>query len=102
MDNVGQSLLEETPDIRSKYFSHVMDLDLGGAYPNGEIMMNISKETTLRELCRVVGVTERKLRRACINQTAARINAVEICQDILHAPKFEDLLEGFVSSNQAV
>lgn len=71
-------------------------LDVSGAYPNGEIIMNISKETTLRELCAVAGVSEKKLRRTCLNQTAARINAVEICQDILHAPELEDLLEEFM------
>ena len=62
--------------------------------------MNISKETTYRELCRVVGASDRNLRKACINQTAARVNAVQTCQEVMHAPKFDDLLEAFTTPQE--
>lgn len=93
VDDNGIALTEELPNLRSKYRAHVLDLDVSAAYPHGEIIMNISKETTYRELCKVSGVSDRKLRKACINQTAARVNAVEICQDIMGAPQFDDLLD---------
>lgn len=97
VDNNGVAMTKELPNLKSKYRLHVLDLDVSAAYPHGEIIMNISKETTYRELCKVKGVSERKLRKACLNQTAARVNAVEICQDILKAPTFDELYEEFMT-----
>lgn len=100
--NNGVSLCKELPHLRSKLRLHTLDLDLKSAYPHGEIILNISKETTYRELCKVVGVPEKDLRRVCVNQTAARVNAVEICQDIMKAPTLEELYADFVDSDIAV
>lgn len=68
---------------------------MSSAYPNTEICFNISKETTLRELCGIQGVSERVKRRAAMNLTMPRQNATEICQDILGAPSLPKLLEQY-------
>lgn len=57
--------------------------------------MNISKETTFRELCRLKGVPESVQRLAGINLTVPRVNAVEIACTVFGAPTFDELLEDF-------
>lgn len=41
------------------------------------------------------GITEEHRREVGVNLTAARTNAVEICEKILGAPSLDQLLEGF-------
>ena len=45
----GLKIIEELPETASSVFTHVADLDVSASYPNGEIALNTSKETTVRE-----------------------------------------------------
>lgn len=96
VDN-GLSVIREFPNIKTFIRAHVADLDVAGAYPNTEDFMNISNETTYRELCRIKGVPEDVQRKAGINMTAANTNAVEISCNLFGLPSFNDLLEAFES-----
>ena len=100
MDN-GLALIKEFPNIHTSIRAHVADLDVSGAYPNTEDFMNISKETTYRELCRIKGVNDLAIRRAGINMTAAITNAVEISCDLFGLPTFDTLLEAFETEQGA-
>lgn len=64
-------------------------------------MFNISKETTLRELCEIHDVSESTKRRAALNLTMPRQNAYEICQDILGAPSLPTLLAQYQKDKTA-
>lgn len=100
VDN-GLALIKEFPNIHTSIRAHVADLDVSGAYPNTEDFMNISKETTYRELCRIKGVNDLAIRRAGINMTAAITNAVEISCDLFGLPTFDTLLEAFETEQGA-
>lgn len=78
---------------------HVADLDVEGTYPNVEVLANISKETTSKELCRIDGVSETVQRSVGINLSGGYVNAVEICVSLYGAPTFDELLQGFQSEN---
>lgn len=93
MEDDGLQLLEEMPEVRSNVRAHVADLDVEGTYPNVEIIMNISKETTAQELCYIQGVPEIYRRSAGVNLSGGYVNAVEICMQIFNAPSFNTLLE---------
>lgn len=88
-------LVKELPDVRSLARTHVADLDVKSAYPHGQLIMNMSKETTKRELCRVKGVSEHMQRMQGINLLASHVNAYEFCVSMLGAPKYDDLLADF-------
>lgn len=94
MDN-GLSVLEELPNVRSHIRTHVADLDIVSTYPNVQLILNISKETTYRELSRISGVQHGTQRMAGINLTGGFVNAVEIVCDLYKAPSFNQLLEDF-------
>jgi hypothetical protein len=59
--------------------------------------MNISKETTFRELSSIRDVPENIRRSIGINLTGGLVNAVEICCNVYKLPSFNDLLEDFQS-----
>lgn len=68
-------------------------LDVKSAYPYTEIFLNISKSTTVLELCKIEGVTEEDRRIIGLNITGGNVNATEFCQRVLDAPTFDELLE---------
>lgn len=91
----GIFLIKELPTVRSFVRKAVSDADIGSTYPNGEILMNLSKMTTMMEVCRIQGVLPSKQRLLGINLTAGPVNAIEIMTDCMNAPNSFDLLEAF-------
>ncbi|WJJ54891.1 DNA polymerase [Xanthomonas phage RTH11] len=91
----GLCLFEDLPNVRSQVRAHVADLDVEGTYPNVEILMNISKETTAQELCYIQDVHEIYRRAVGVNLSGGFVNAAEICQQVYGAPSFTQLLAEF-------
>lgn len=91
----GVYLIKELPNVRSGVRKAVSDADIGSTYPNGEILMNLSKMTTMMELCRVDGVLPSNQRLLGVNLTGGPVNAIEIMTSALKAPNSFDLLEAF-------
>lgn len=90
IDN-GLKCIKDMPNHSTLIRVHVADLDVEGAYPNGEDVMNISKETTYRELSKIEGIAETVQRRNGINITGGYVNAAQFCQEIYSLPSFSEL-----------
>lgn len=91
----GLKVLTELPDTSTLFYAHVADLDVEGTYPNVEIIANISKETTARELSQIRGVTLQEQRAIGINMSGGHVNATEFCRMAYKAPSYDTLLAGF-------
>lgn len=91
----GLQLILEDAGLRTNIRMHVGDLDVAGSYPTGECTMNISKETTVKELVEVEGIPDETMRMQGINLSGAQSNAAEFCQTIFKCPQFFDLLDMF-------
>lgn len=74
---------------------YTSDADIGSTYPNGEIIMNLSKMTTMYEVCRIAGVTPSKQRLVGVNLTGGPVNSIEIMTEVMKAPDPFELLELF-------
>lgn len=72
-----------------------MNTSVEGTYPNEQVLLNISKETTSKELCRIAGRSEALQRAVGINLSGGYVNAVEICTSLFMAPSFDRLLVDF-------
>lgn len=96
VDDNGLQIINEFPELRTSIRAHVADLDVSGAYPNTQDLLNMSKETTYRELCRIEGIPETTQRRTGINLTGGTTNAVEIGCEIFGLPSFDVMLSSFV------
>lgn len=55
--------------------------------------MNISKETTWRELCRLEGIPETVQRANGINLTGGSTNAIQFCNEIYGLPNVTDMID---------
>lgn len=67
-------------------------LDVKSAYPFTEIFLNISRATTILELCRIEGVSEEDRRIIGLNITGSNVNSAEFCARALGAPTLDELL----------
>lgn len=91
----GLKVVNETPELSTLIYSHVADLDVSSGYPTIQRILNMSKETTYRELSKMRGIDEWTQRMAGINLTASHVNAYEIACNLFKAPRFDDLLVEF-------
>lgn len=87
----GLMFVEEFPNLVMRLWAHVADLDLTGAYPTGNDVLNQAKETTYRELSRMEGYDEETLRQTTINLTGGETNAVKFCSEIYKLPTMEEM-----------
>lgn len=97
----GLQIIEEHPDLRTNIRIHVGDLDVAASYPNGEVVFNISKETTSKELLKIEGIPEEVQRMATINLSGGRTNSVEFCVALYGLPNFDRMLDAFRANRSA-
>lgn len=95
VDDNGLQLLEEAPHVRSMLRVHVADLDVASSYPNTGSFMNMSMETTARELVGVGNISEYDKRMSGLNLTASRTNAVECSTTFFGFPTMDALITEF-------
>lgn len=89
----GLKLFSDVPKIRSLWRMWVSDLDVKSAYPYTQIILNISKATTMLELCSIEGVLEQDRRIAGLNITGGDVNAIDFCTRLYKAPQLIQLAE---------
>lgn len=95
VDDNGLQIIEEAPHLRTNIRAAVADLDIEGAYPTNELVCNVSKETTSKELISVEGVPEKLVRMQTINFSGGKTNAVEFCTAMYGMPPLDVLLKDF-------
>lgn len=81
--------------INTAIVTHSYDSDVVSAYPETEISLNISKETTMAELCGIGKLGLAEVRRIVLSFTSAHVNASEICQRAYNVPCSKELDELF-------
>jgi len=91
----GLFMIKDLPSVRSFVRRYTSDADIGSTYPTGEVILNLSKMTTMYEVCRIAGVTASKQRLVGINLTGGPVNAIEVMGDVMKAPDPWQLLEAF-------
>ena len=91
MSDTGLPLIKDNPEILSLAHPHCADIDIEGTYPNLEDCMNISNETTYRELGTIQGFTDEERRAIGINLSGGVVNSVELCTTLLGLPTYEQM-----------
>jgi len=96
----GLQLIEEMPDVRTNIFANNADLDAAAAYPNGQCVYNISKETTYREIIKIEDVSEYDKRMMGLNLSGGHTNAVHIASVLLGLPTMHQFFEKFTEDHK--
>jgi len=91
----GSYMIKDLPSVRSFVRRYTSDADIGSTYPTGEVIMNLSKMTTMYEVGRIAGVTASDQRLVGINLTGGPVNAIEIMTGTMKAPDPWQLLDAF-------
>ncbi len=91
----GIVAIRDLPKLTSYVRIHIADLDCVSTYPSTGVAMNISRETTYRELARFKDIPEVVQREISVNFTGGVVNAYEIGKQIYNFPTHEKLLTGF-------
>lgn len=81
--------LDEWGEFISRISTHVADIDISSGYPSTQLVMNMSKSTTLVEVCGIFGHDEETQRRIGVNLTYIPANAIDITQTLMGMPKLE-------------
>ncbi|MDR3392222.1 MAG: hypothetical protein P4L77_10870 [Sulfuriferula sp.] len=97
IDN-GLQIIEHAPWLRTNFRGHTGDLDVSASYPTNEEVMNISKETTHRELVSIEGVALHEQKMCGINLSGGQTNSVEIATTLFGLPTLDELLNDFRAS----
>lgn len=95
VEPAGAKMVKDLPNTKSYVYRYVSDADIATTYPTGEVIMNLSKMTTMLEVGSIKGLTVGKLRLLGVNLTGGPVNAVEIMQQSMKAPDMWDLLDEF-------
>lgn len=96
----GVCCIKELPQLKTLCWTFVADLDIVSTYPNISQLLNIARETCVMEFSNMQGIPHELRREVGVNITGGQTNAVEICQKILKAPSFDDLLLAFQQHNK--
>jgi len=100
--DAGLQVIKQAPLMRTNIRGHVGDLDVSASYPNGGCVFNISRETTSKELVKIVGVSEEQQRMQGINMSGGHTNAVEWCTSLLGLPQLDTMLSSYQRSKEVV
>lgn len=87
----GLRIIEGIPSLQTNVRIAGADLDVSAAYPTNELVFNVSRETTSKELICVAGIDEFTQRMQTINFSAGHVNAVEFCTKMLDMPSLIEL-----------
>ena len=94
----GLRCIEEDPNIRTNIRAYNADSDAVSSYPSDISACNVSKETTVREVINIEGLSEHQFRLQNINLLSGPVNAVEYCTTMFNFPTPEEVLELFERS----
>lgn len=91
----GLELIKQNPIFKTNIRAHVADLDVSSSYPRGEVVYNISKRTTSKEIIDIEGVSDHDQRMSTINFTCGASNAVEVGTTLFKLPTLSELSDAW-------
>ncbi len=94
----GRNLIQEYPALETNVITHSFDIDIDGAYPTFEILLNISKDCSKYEVYEIEGLTEKEARAVGINLSAPQTNSIEIARKVYGFPSLDELYEEFMKT----
>ena len=95
------NIIKESPAIETTVYSNVADLDVAASYPHGELVYNISKETTSKEVIDIEGVPEDVYKIQNMLLTTGHVDAIEWCTNMLNFPNLMEISRHYDQRNQS-
>lgn len=99
----GLRCIKGIKSIVTKLYIQVADLDATSSYPLGQFIMNIARQTTVREIVAIQGLTEVEKRSIGINMMCGPSNAVQMAELLYQVPgrkEMESRFEQFLKQKE--
>jgi len=96
----GLCLVDEVSQLPTMIRAFVYDSDCTSAYPTCISILNVSKETTKREIITIVGIDEDVFRLQNINLLSGHVNMLEYGHEMFGLPTLFELEEMVVVDHQ--
>ena len=94
--HIGLDIIKGLPNHQTQLSIHCSDLDIEGTYPTVQETVNACKETTIREIVSIEGLTELGKREIGVNLSGGETNACSIAVKAYSVPDKNILLEQFM------
>ena len=96
-EHAGLKLYKDVQDLALRIAKFVSDIDITSGYPTAHAAGNVSRSTTLVEVCAIKGLLKSEIKRLAVNMMAVPANAIEISTLTLGLPsltEWEQVLVG--------
>ncbi|AXH70837.1 DNA polymerase [Vibrio phage BONAISHI] len=89
-EEAGIPIFQELHDLILRIAKFVSDIDITSGYPTAHSAGNVSRSTTLVEVCAIKGLTRHLVKELAVNMMAVPANSVEIGNKVLGLPRLEE------------
>ena len=90
----GLYCIKEYPRMQTGFRTLNFYLDIVSAYPSGAIITNMSKATTDRDICKVVGAQEEySFKFEFMNDMSGAINSQKFSEKVFHLPTVDEMMD---------
>lgn len=96
----GTNLMEDASGLFTNIHEDNADIDVTSSYPKSNLAMNTSRETLVKELISIEGISEQDRRECGINMSGGFINSVEISTKLFDVPQMSDMLKAYRSKKE--
>jgi hypothetical protein len=97
-DNIGLPVIKEYPKMQTNVTFFNYDIDLTGAYPTSQVIMNASRATNVFVLCGIDGLEVSPTREIGINLTSVISNPISLAKSCFDFPDLDLIYEDFMNS----
>lgn len=94
--HIGLDIIRELPNHQTQLSMHCSDLDIEGTYPSIQETTNACKETTIREIVAIEGLSVLDMREIGVNLSGGETNACSIAVKAYSLPNKNALLDQFM------
>ncbi len=84
-------VIKDNPDIKTSMKGFTSDIDAVSSYPSNTVAINLSKETTKREIIRIDGHSKEDFKINNINLIFGNTNAISYATNMLNFPTLSEL-----------
>ena len=77
-------------------------MDISAAYPSNGMALNMSRETTVRELVSLKNIDEENRRMEGLNLSGGRTNATSVMMNLFNCPSLFDWHETYLNNERTI
>lgn len=87
-------------ELTSLVTTHCADSDIEKTYPAIQMAVNGGKQTSVKEMCDIVGLSYNQMRKHGFNLIGGTGNSMSVCTEVCNLPNQDELLEIYLNQRK--